>query len=218
MKVAKTLSHKIMNHTGIFDETLNVYNQAMTYIIEVIDKEIGDLEKFSSCSIVAPVEKLLHSTKSNPSPKYKEFNRDFYKFPSYFRRNAIAAAFGKVKSYRSNYQNWEKERIIAVSEGKKFRKNPPKLQHEHKEFPVFYKGNMFIRTSETTAQIKVFHNNDWVWVDIEFKGQDLYKRDVWDWKEHNPKLVKVGKKYFLNISYSNKVRLSNTDMTRKYVQ
>ncbi|MCC3356291.1 transposase [Bacillus sp. REN16] len=217
MKVAKTLSHKIMNHSGIFDATLNVYNKAMTYIIKVIDKEIGDLETFSSSSIVAPVEKLIHTTKSNPSPKYKEFNRNFYKFPSYFRRNAIATAFGKVKSYRSNYQNWEKEKVIAVSEGKKFRKNPPRLQHEHKEFPVFYRGNMFVRTSGTTAQIKVFHNNDWVWVDIEFKGQDLYKRDVWNWKEHNPKLVKVGKKYFLNISYSNKVRLSKTDIKNQKI-
>ncbi|WP_246516548.1 hypothetical protein [Salicibibacter cibarius] len=84
------------------------------------------------------------------------------------------------------------------------------MQLKHKEFPVFYRGNMFNRTSESTAQIKIFHNNDWVWVDITFKEQDLYKRGVWDWKENNPKLVKVGKKYSLNFSYQSKVTLNKT--------
>src|SRR5690625_4704358 len=69
---------------------------------------------------------------------------------------------------------------------------------------------MFKRIDETTAQIKIFHRNDWVWIDIEFKEQDLYKRDVWDWKECNPKLVKAGKKYFLHITYTSKVKLSST--------
>ncbi|WP_160112520.1 hypothetical protein [Salicibibacter kimchii] len=113
-----------------------------------------------------------------------------------------------MKSYRSNYRNWKEEEAIALSEGKKFTKNPPSLQLKHKEFPVFYRGNMFERASDTTAQIKIFHKNDWVWINIKFKEQDLYKRGVWEWKENNPKLVKVGKKYFLNFSYQSKVTLN----------
>ncbi|MEQ6391407.1 transposase, partial [Bacillaceae bacterium S4-13-58] len=38
------------------------------------------------------------------------------------------------------------------------------------------------------------------------------KRDVWDWKECNPKLVKVGKKYFLNFTYTSKVKFSDTKL------
>jgi putative transposase len=210
MNIAKTLSHKITNHSRIFDNTLEIYNNALSFIIDVIEKQFGNLDDYASKEIVPAVERLIHTTKSNPSPKYKEFNRLFHKFPSYFRRSAIASTFGKVKSFRSNYQNWEEERAINLSEGKKFKKNPPTLQLDHKEFPVFYRGNMFERTSDTTAEIKIFHNNDWVWVDIEFKEQDLYKRGVWDWKECNPKLVKKGKKYFLNFAYTSKVELSNT--------
>ncbi len=217
MIMAKTLRHKITNHSRIFDPTLNIYNEALAFIINVIDNEFDDLSDISTKSIVSAVEKLIHTTKSNPLPKYKEFNQRFYKFPSYFRRSAIATAFGKVKSYRSNYKNWLKEKEITLSEGKRFNKRPPRLQLEHKEFPVFYKTNMFQRTSDTTARIKVFHHNDWVWVDIEFRKQDLYKRDVWSWKEHNPKLVKVGKKYFLNISYSNRVALSKTEINSQKV-
>ncbi|WP_257009667.1 RNA-guided endonuclease TnpB family protein [Evansella halocellulosilytica] len=212
MKIAKTLSHKITNHSRIFDATLEVYNHALSFIIDIIEKEFDHLDDMTTKSIVPLVEKLIHTTKSNPLPKYREFDSLFYKFPSYLRRGAIATAFGKVKSYRSHYRNWEEEKAIVLSEGKKFKKKPPRLQLEHKEFPVFYRGNMFERTSDTTAQIKVFHKNDWVWMDIEFKKQDLYKRGVWDWKENNPKLVKVGKKYFLHFSYQSKVTLSKTKM------
>jgi hypothetical protein len=56
------------------------------------------------------VEKLTHATKKNPCPTYGEFDVLFHKFPSYFRRSAIADAFGIVKSYRSNYANWEYEK------------------------------------------------------------------------------------------------------------
>ncbi|MCM3791625.1 transposase, partial [Domibacillus indicus] len=217
MKVAKSLLHKITNQTEIFNATLDIYNDVLSFIIQVIDKEFDHIDNLTTKSIVPAVEKLIHATKSNPLPKYKEFNERFYKFPSYFRRSAIASAFGKVKSFRSNYQNWEKEQKYALSEGKKFKKQPPRLQAEHKEFPVFYKGNMFNRTSDTTAEIKVFHQNDWVWMNIEFKGQDLYKRGVWEWKENNPKLIKQGKKFFLSISYENKVTLTKTPIQEQKV-
>ena len=40
MKVAKTIRHKILNHASIFDETIRVYNEALSFIIEVIDKKL----------------------------------------------------------------------------------------------------------------------------------------------------------------------------------
>ncbi|WNS78852.1 hypothetical protein RRU94_02585 [Domibacillus sp. DTU_2020_1001157_1_SI_ALB_TIR_016] len=86
MKVAKSLLHKIINQTEIFNATLDIYNDALAYVIEVIDKEFDDTEHLTTKSIVPAVEKLIHATKSNPLPKYKEFNERFYKFPSYFRR------------------------------------------------------------------------------------------------------------------------------------
>ncbi|MCM3790375.1 hypothetical protein M3221_18530 [Domibacillus indicus] len=76
---------------------------------------------------------------------------------------------------------------------------------------------MFNKTSDTSAQIKVFYQNDWVWMDIEFKGQDHYKCGVWEWKENNPKLIKRGKKFFLSISYENKVTLTKTPIQEQKV-
>lgn len=217
MKVAKTLKYKITSHTRIFDETLTIYNEALSFIIRVIDQEFPDLQGITSTAIVAPVEKLIHRTKSNPSPKYPEFNERFYKFPSYLRRSAIASAFGKVKSYRSLYKNWEQEREEALANGKKFTKRAPTFQVKHQEFPVLYKGNMFKHKTDTSADVKVFYRNDWVWITVTFKGQDLYKRDVWGWKENNPTLVRAGKKYFLHISYQTNVTFKDKELTKRKI-
>ncbi|MCR2822262.1 RNA-guided endonuclease TnpB family protein [Lederbergia panacisoli] len=217
MKVVKVLKSKVTNHSRIFDATLDIYNEALSFVIDVIDQEFDHVQDISTKTIVPAVEKLIHTTKSNPLPKYQDFNMCFYKFPSYFRRAAIASAFGKVKSHRSNLKNWEEERKIALFEGRRFKKKPPTLQMQHKEFPVFYRGNMFENTSSTTARIKVFHKNDWVWKEIIFKEQDLFKRDVWDWNESNPKLVKVGKKYFLHFGYASKVKLNKVKIKEQKV-
>ena len=178
MKVAKTIRHKILNHASIFDETIHVYNEALSFIIEVIDNEVADTNAYSTKEMTNLIEGFIHTTKSNPNPKYAVFNQSFYKFPSYFRRAAIATALGKVKSYRSLLKNWETEKQVALENGRKFNKQPPTKQFIHKEFPVLYKGNMFKRTSDTTACIKAFVKNDWVWVDVFFRPQDLYKRGV----------------------------------------
>ena len=160
MKVAKTIRHKILNHASIFDETIRVYNEALSFIIEVIDQEVEHVDAYSTKEMTNLIERLIHATKSNPTPKYTEFNQRFYKFPSYFRRAAIATAFGKVKSYRSLRKNWETEKQVALENGRKFNKQPPTKQFTHKEFPVLYKGNMFKRTSDTTACIKAFVNGN----------------------------------------------------------
>ena len=139
MDISKTLKHKITNHSRIFDETCEIYNEALRFIIQVIDKEFADINGFSVKTIVPAVEKLIHVTKSNPHPKYSAFNQRFYKFPSYFRRNAIASAFGKVKSYRSNYNNWLEEKKVALSSGKKFAKTRPNCNWNIKNFLYFIK-------------------------------------------------------------------------------
>ena len=44
MKIAKTIRHKILNHSSIFDETIRVYNEALSFIIEVIDNEVEHVD------------------------------------------------------------------------------------------------------------------------------------------------------------------------------
>lgn len=76
---------------------------------------------------------------------------------------------------------------------------------------------MYRKISDTEALVKVYYRKDWVWIPIRVKGQDLYKRGVYDWKECNPKLVQVGKKFFLHISYEKNIQLNQTSYTEQRI-
>ena len=159
---AKTVSEKIVSHTKSLDKTCEIYNQALTYILKVMFQEFP-MSYDESANKVAPViEKFIHRTAKNPQPKYEDFNVLFPKYPSYLRRATIASAYGKWSSWRSNYLNWENERLEAINNKKKFTKKAPTPQFEHYDFPVLYKGNMFNQLADG-YEIKVYKNNDWVW-------------------------------------------------------
>jgi putative transposase len=205
LEKTKTIKNKIISHGAkTFEPTIAIYRKALAFIADVIQKEFDQLKHFNTKQVIPAVEKLIHRTKTNPFPKYN-FTDRFYKFPSYFRRMEIAKAFGDVKSYYSKLENWENERTQVLAEGKRFTKKPPSFRVDHHTFPVFYKGNMFQRLSKNQAQIKIYKNNDWVWKTITFHDKNVKNRGIDDWKEHNPMLVRVGKKYFLHFSYSKKI-------------
>lgn len=128
MEVVKTLEYKIKNHSKIFDKTIEIFNEALSFIINVIDQEFDSIGHLSMKSLVPAVESFIHFTKTNTNPKYKNLERLFYKYPSYLRRSTIAEAFGIVKRYRSNLQNWKNEKEIAFSQGLLFKKKAPSLR------------------------------------------------------------------------------------------
>ncbi|ASK62663.1 transposase [Virgibacillus phasianinus] len=210
MEQTKTIKNKILSHgSTALEPTLLIYRDALGFIIEVIEKEYSLLEGLRTKKMTTAVEKFIHRTKNNPTPKY-DFTSNFYKFPSYLRRSAISRGFSIVKSYRANLRNWEVEKSQILGEGKVLKKKPPVLSVEHDAFPVLYKGNMFNRLSTDQAEVKVYKNNDWAWETITFNDKNLKNRRIMDWKENNPTLVKVGKKYFINFSYTKEIKLNKT--------
>ncbi len=181
--------------------------EAVTYFLKVFQQELSFAYKEDQQTAMRMMEMLTHHTAKNPKPKYADFDVLFPKFPVYFRRAAIASAYGKWSSWRSNYLNWEEERFEAIKKKKRFTKKAPIFSYEHAEYPVFYKGNMFKQDAEG-YQIKVFQQNDWVWLPIQVKKKtDLTRRGLTDWKQCNPRLVKKGSKYFLTFAYEKKVLL-----------
>ncbi|MBF0725115.1 transposase [Enterococcus gallinarum] len=203
----KMVSEKIVSHTTLLDKTYEIYNQALTYILKVMFQEFPLTYDESIKTTTNVVEKLIHHTAKNPQPKYEDFNMLFPKYPSYFRRATIASAYGKWSSWRSNYLNWEKERLEAIDNNKKFTKKAPTPQFEHTDFPVFYKGNMYKQIAEG-YEIKIYKNNDWVWEKVVVSAKtDLIRRGITDWKQCNPKLIKRGSKYFLSFAYEKEIKL-----------
>lgn len=114
---------------------------------------------------IPAVEKLIHTTTKNPSPKYQYFNQRFYKFPSYYRRGAIQFAIGQVSSFVTRYREWQsgiRTRQDAL---------PPRLNADCGTYPPLYKGQC-IKFAEDlcSAAIKVFTGHDWIWITVGIVG------------------------------------------------
>ena len=204
MKITSSYKAEIIGMKNIFLPTVKAYQAALRYLIGVYDAEWefiqclnGTKRRFNRA------ERLVHGTKGNKA-KYPEFDRMFYKMPSYLRRSAIQAALGAVASYRSLVKNWE-------SGGCKGAK--PKLQCSRNSMPVFYRGDMFKETENPfVVNLKLLHKNDWVWVPIQLLPTDVrYLQHHWaHCKPSAPTLEKHYGKYYLRFAYEENVSLNQT--------
>ena len=203
MDVYSSYKVKIKHYNKIFSQTVEVYRQAVSFFIDICDKEWEILNDLRSLERCRKIEKLTLQTRKNINPKY-DFNSKFYKMPCYLRRSAISEATGCYLSYHSNLQNWNKNHI-----GKQ-----PTLQLYRNVMPTLYKDNMYIRTDSNSARIKIFYKNDWVWLDIKLNNQDIkyIERHCKFKKEYVPTLKKQGKCWYLVFPFSDKVELSKTDI------
>ena len=205
MKVISSYKAKILSE-NVFKPTVEKYRNALSYLIDIFNKE------WDSISAIADelkrqnfAEKLVHSTGFNTA-KYTEFDKLFYKMPCYMRRSAVSSAIGAVSSYKSNYNNW-------VSNGKIGKE--PKLQFDRNVMPVFYKDNMYAKTSNPdVVQLKLFYNNDWRWVQIMLRHTDIkYIQKKWSGvKSSAPILEKRYGKYYLRFAFEENVKLSDTNI------
>ena len=187
---------KIKGYNGIFQDTLDIYHSAVDHIIKVCLDHYGEIEAFSSeLDKLNYVESLIHTTKFHIA--VCDFDKRFYKFPSYLRRAATKDALGKVSSYKSNLANGTKAGL-------------PKAGHN---FPTFYKGNSYKEGEDYTAMIKIYHNNDWVWLHLNLRRSDVdyIHRHCSDMEQSSPTLIHKGKEWFLQFAFTKTKDLINVD-------
>lgn len=199
MNVTSSYAIEILNkNRKTFQPTIDVYRSAISYIIDVCETEWHTISSLTpKLQQYSFVEHLIHNTKNNKA-KY-EFDTKFHKMPVYLMRSAIHKAIGSVSSYHANYQNW-------IDNGQKGK--APRLNPDTHDMPVFYHEQMY-----KPGKIKLFLNNDWVWIDIDFKKTDVnYLRKYWSHtKASAPKLEKRYGKYFLRFSFEEKdIKLTDT--------
>lgn len=107
MRLFSSYSVKIKHYNHIFQETVNLYRNAVDFLIEVCLNEWDTIVNIHPERLrLTYVEHLCHLGRTHTNVAYPEFDRKFYKFPSYLRRSAINEAIGKVSSYRGNLANW----------------------------------------------------------------------------------------------------------------
>lgn len=203
MNIFSSYKVKIKHYNHIFEQTVEIYRSAVSFFIEVCDKEWDVLEPLKNLERCRKIEGLTLQTKKNQNPKY-DFNERFYKMPSYLRRSAINTATGCYSLYYSNLKNWEDNPVG----------NRPRLQLNRNVMPTLYKDNMYIRTDDNTARIKIFHKNDWVWLDVELNNQDVkYIQNHCKFKkEYVPTLKKQGKCWYLVFPFEDKVEFQKVDI------
>ena len=218
MKITSSYAARVMgdkNITAQIANTVSVYREAVMYLIDVVNAEwesVGPVYKAKKNEGQRAVERLIHTTKKN-SAKY-DFDFRFVKFPSYFRRAAISFALGTVASYRSNCVNWE-------ASGKKG--NPPALPKRVAAMPAFFCKNMSeskdMLTGKTACvKLKLYVKNDWIWVTIPCRKQDVKYLVKW-WAAITPGAPVLQEKrkrkaktvYFLRYSFEEVRDLSLND-------
>ena len=210
MNTTRSYKVKLVNINDAVRPTLELYRQAVAFLIEVVHLEWDSLEHLSTKGRVNQVEKFTHRTTQNPVPTH-DFDGRFYKFPSYLRRSAISDAVGTVSSYMSNLANYEAERHLAISNGQPFKKKAPRLSYKNFKCPALYKGNMYQPVDDGHVRIKVFKQNDWVWLDVSLRRQDVnyIKRHITGtekaYKSFSPVLVQKGRNTYLQFAFETPV-------------
>ena len=204
----------------MFDDTIKLYAQALSFYINVCEKEYEHLKQFQhSKEKLNTIESITHLTTKNQNIKYN-FDKDFYKFPSYLRRTAIMEALGVCDSHFSRVENWKQKRKNKLSKDKKFFEKTPTLNYEPNSFPTLYKDNMWKKLNDGKAKIKAFKDNTWVWIEIDYSVKNLKSGQDYrftNFKEFNPMLVKKGKKYFLHIPYQTTITLNSTPLKEQCI-
>ncbi len=200
MTCSKTAKQKIKRNNRHMDATLSLYRQVEGYLNRVVLAEwsnIGSIQ--GSKSRTNYVEHLIHSTEKNRAV-YADFDRNFYKFPSYLRRQVILKTIGNVSSHLTRLKQWEENGRKGES---------PTFQPDCSGFPVLYKGNMFEWCSNGKSMVKLFNGKDWLWYHVPFEPINAEKRfpSKDGWERQNPMLVNKDKRWSLHFPFEKHVIL-----------
>lgn len=204
MKTISSYAVELRHVNKIFYPTIRIYKRAVSFCVSIFNSEWSAISLLTGKNRNSYAETLIHSTKSNQA-KYPEFDKQFFKLPSYLRRSVISVALGYLQSYYSNLENWLNSKRTTKK---------PTLQVNLNQLPTFYKDNTYDGSlmDDDSVRLKLFVNNDWIWVPFKLKHTDMNyirKQSVGS-KMSMPTLEKKHKKWFLRFSFEDNVKLTNS--------
>jgi IS605 OrfB family transposase len=161
------------------------------------------------------LEHLIHNTKNNVA-KY-DFDSIYYKLPCYLLRDIESKAIGHIFSYKSNLDNYKKERYNKISNGKKFKKREPSLS-KCNLLPSFYKGNMYKMISDNKIALKIYEDNDWKYEEFKLKKNDLKYINKINGKRYNPEIKIIGKKIYIKFTFEiEDLKLQDKELNKRII-
>ena len=210
---------EVINNTNklrhIVANTLALYNSALNYVCDVVLMHYDELKKLNDLERRMYLEHLIHNTKNNIA-KY-DFDSRYYKLPSYLLRDIESKAIGHIFSYKSNLDNYKKERYNKISNGKKFKKREPRLS-KCNSLPSFYKGNMYKMISDNKMALKIYEDNDWKYEEFKLKKNDLKYINKINGKRYNPEIKIIGKKIYIKFTFEiEDVKLQDKELNKRII-
>ena len=210
---------EVINNTNklrhIVANTLALYNSALNYVCDVVLKHYDEIKELNNLEGRMYLEHLIHNTKNNIA-KY-DFDSRYYKLPSYLLRDIEAKAIGHIFSYKSNLDNYKKERYNKISNGKKFKKREPSLS-KCNLLPSFYKGNMYKMISDNKIALKIYEDNDWKYEEFKLKKNDLKYINKINGKRYNPEIKIIGKKIYIKFTFEiEDLKLQDKELNKRII-
>ena len=205
-------THKLRH---IVANTLALYNSALNYVCDVVLKHYDEINKLNDLEGRMYLEHLIHNTKNNIA-KY-DFDSMYYKLPCYLLRDIESKAIGHIFSYKSNLDNYKKERYNKISNGKKFKKLEPSLA-KCNLLPSFYKGNMYKMISDNKIALKIYEDNDWKYEEFKLKKNDLKYINKINGKRYNPEIKIIGKKIYIKFTFEiEDLKLQDKELNKRII-
>ena len=210
---------EVINNTNklrnIVANTLALYNSALNYVCDVVLKHYDEIKELNNLEGRMYLEHLIHNTKNNIA-KY-DFDSIYYKLPCYLLRDIESKAIGHIFSYKSNLDNYKKERYNKISNGKKFKKREPNLS-KCNLLPSFYKGNMYKMISDNKIALKIYEDNDWKYEEFKLKKNDLKYINKINGKRYNPEIKIIGKKIYIKFTFEiEDLKLQDKELNKRII-
>ena len=168
--------------------TQTLFNRVCAFYFEVIQRG-PDLSNKEALTVL---ERLTHSTQSNPAPvmALQEVAQDI---PAMFRRAAINAALGSARSFFTHLSTWRKRKEKALAKGKTFTERPAVPPRTWNKSVPFYVGQWKERTPSSIL-LKIWTGTCWSWLKIRITGRELST----DAELGSPSLIRRGKRWWLH--------------------
>jgi len=192
---ATTTIRQVLNyqpeHAAWFAANQALFNRVAAFYFEVIQAHEKVLDLSNKDALTA-LEKLTHTTQSNPTPvmPLSDIGEDI---PAMFRRAAINAALGSARSFYSHLRKWKGRKEKAEAKGKKFHERPPVPSRTWNKSATLYAG-MWKERAESAIVMKVWTGTCWSWIKVRITGRELPP----DVEMRSPSLIKRGNQWWLH--------------------
>jgi transposase len=199
-KATKTIRqglHYPPQYAAYFAANQVLFNRVVAFYFEVIQAHKGLLALKNKGALTA-LEKLTHTTESNPNP-IMPLNDLAPDIPALFRRAAINAALGSARSFFSSLKKWrarkEKHEAKQTKQGKSrtFRVRPPVPPRSWNKSAPFYAG-LWRERCTRSIMLKVWTGSCWSWLKVHTLGRDVPE----GFEMGSPSLVRIRDRWWLH--------------------